>query len=47
MSKIADIKIDNITDIGEKIREKIREKAEYLYMNRDKQKIKYLKEYRA
>jgi hypothetical protein len=45
MSKIADIKIDNITDIGEKIREKIREKAEYLYMNRDKQKIKYLKEY--
>ena len=49
MSKIADIKIDNITDISDDIRhgirEKIREKAEYLYMNRDKQKIKYLKEY--
>ena len=45
MSKTADIKIDNITDIRHGIREKIREKAEYLYMNRDKQKIKYLKEY--
>ena len=41
MSKIADITIEDHGDI----REKIREKAEYLYMNRDKQKIKYLKEY--
>jgi hypothetical protein len=41
MSKMADI----TTDEGADIREKIREKAEYLYMNRDKQKIKYIKEY--
>jgi hypothetical protein len=42
MSKMADI----TTDEGADIREKIREKAGYLYMNRDKQKIKYIKEYR-
>lgn len=48
MSKMADIttdnRDDNRDDIIDIIREKIREKAEYLYMNRDKQKIKYLKE---
>jgi len=44
MSKMADITIDDNASIDD-IREKIREKAEYLYMNRDKQKIIYLKEY--
>jgi hypothetical protein len=51
MSKMANITIDDSADIRDdtiydiqNIREKIREKAEYLYMNRDKQKIKYLKE---
>jgi hypothetical protein len=44
MSKIADITIDDTANIDE-IVEKIREKSEYLYMNRDKQKIMYLKEY--
>jgi hypothetical protein len=43
MSKMADITTDNSDDI----RDDIREKAEYLYMNRDKQKLKYLKEYRV
>jgi hypothetical protein len=37
------ITIDDSACIND-IREKIREKAEYLYINRDKQKIKYLKE---
>ena len=44
MSKMADITTDDSACIND-IQEKIREKAEYLYMNRDKQKIKYLKEY--
>jgi hypothetical protein len=44
MSKMADITSDDSACIND-IQEKIREKAEYLYMNRDKQKIKYLKEY--
>ena len=44
MSKMADITIDD-SDSIDNIREKIREKTEYLYMNRDKQKIMYLKEY--
>ena len=44
MSKMADIAIDDIASIDD-IREKIREKSEYLYMNRYKQKIMYLKEY--
>jgi hypothetical protein len=44
MSKMADITIDDNTNIDD-IVEKIREKSEYLYMNRDKQKIMYLKEY--
>jgi hypothetical protein len=51
MSKMANITIDDSADIRDdtiydiqNIQEKIREKAEYLYMNRDKQKIKYLKE---
>jgi hypothetical protein len=44
MSKMADITIDDSDSIDD-IREKIREKTEYLYMNRDKQKIMYLKEY--
>ena len=43
MSKMADITSDDSACIND-IQEKIREKAEYLYMNRDKQKIKYLKE---
>ena len=45
MSKMADITTDNSDDIRDDIREKIRDKAEYLYMNRNKQKLKYLKEY--
>ena len=44
MSKMADITIDDSDSIDD-IREKIRDKTEYLYMNRDKQKIMYLKEY--
>jgi hypothetical protein len=44
MSKMADITIDDNTNIDD-IVEKIREKSEYLYMNRYKQKIMYLKEY--
>jgi hypothetical protein len=43
MSKMADITTDDSACTND-ISEKIREKAEYLYMNRDKQKIKYLKE---
>jgi hypothetical protein len=41
---MADIAIDDIASIDD-IREKIREKSEYLYANRYKQKIIYLKEY--
>jgi len=44
MSKMADISIDDKASIDD-IRDKIREKSEYLYMNRNKQKIMYLKEY--
>ena len=43
MSKMANITTDDSACIND-IQEKIREKAEYLYINRDKQKIKYLKE---
>jgi len=46
MSKMADITHDESRDSRDSIREKIREKARYLYMNRDKQKIMYLKESR-
>lgn len=51
MSKVADIIIDDYDvvygDIRYNIREKIREKAEYLYMNRYMQKIKYLQKSRV
>jgi len=47
MSKMADIADDySSEDSSDSIREKIRKKARYLYMNRDKQKIMYLKESR-
>jgi hypothetical protein len=46
MSKMADIADgEGGSEGGKSIMEKIREKAKYLYMNRDKQKIMYLKKF--